>query len=54
MNECRYIFGCTLESELKSGQCFIRYQIVDDEGKPKETPEFQTIIGPVIVTKNPW
>ncbi|CAF3886373.1 unnamed protein product, partial [Rotaria sp. Silwood1] len=27
MNECRYMFGCTLESKLESGQCFMRYEV---------------------------
>ncbi|CAF1146461.1 unnamed protein product [Rotaria sordida] len=53
MNECRYMFGCTLESKLESGQCFIRYQVVDDDGKPLKNPEFKTVVGPVIITKNP-
>ena len=54
VNECRYIFGCALESKLKPGQCFIRYQEVDNQGKRLEKPKFQTIVGQVIVTKNPW
>jgi len=54
MNECRYIFGCALESKLEPGQCFIRYQTVGDDGKPLENPEFKTFVGQVIVTKNPW
>ena len=53
-NECRYIFGCSLESKLASGQCFIRYQVLDEDGQPKEKPEFRTVVGPVVVTKNPW
>ncbi|CAF1332700.1 unnamed protein product [Rotaria sp. Silwood1] len=53
MNECRYMFGCTLESKLESGQCFIRYQVVDDNGRPLRNPEFKTVVGPVIITKNP-
>ncbi|CAF4279991.1 unnamed protein product [Rotaria sordida] len=40
MNQCRYMFGHTLESKLEPGQCFIRYQIVDDNGKPLKNPEF--------------
>ncbi len=54
MNECRYMFGCGLESKLKPGQCFIRYQVVGDDGKPREKPEFKTVVGEIIVTKNPW
>jgi hypothetical protein len=54
MNECRYIFGCALESKLQPGQCFIRYQIIGDDGKPLEKPQFKTGVGQVIVTKNPW
>ncbi|CAF5062283.1 unnamed protein product, partial [Rotaria sp. Silwood1] len=53
VNECRYMFGCTLESKLKAGQCFIRYQVVDDDGKPLRKPEFKTVVGSVIITKNP-
>lgn len=53
-NECRYIFGCSLESRLAPGQCFVRYQVLDEHGKPKEQPEYQTVVGPVVVTKNPW
>ncbi|CAF2732560.1 unnamed protein product [Rotaria sp. Silwood2] len=53
VNECRYMFGCTLESKLESGQCFIRYQVVDVDGKPLKNPEFKTVVGPVIITKNP-
>ncbi|CAF1034878.1 unnamed protein product [Rotaria sordida] len=53
MNECRYMFGCALESKLKSGQCYIRHQIVDDDGKPLKNPQFQTVVGPIIITKNP-
>jgi hypothetical protein len=54
VNECRYMFGCALESKLAPGQCFIRYQVVGDDGKPRDTPEFKTVVGEVIVTKNPW
>jgi len=53
-NECRYIFGCSLESKLKPGQCFIRYRVLNEYGLSTEIPEFRTVIGPVVVTKNPW
>ncbi|CAM4813503.1 unnamed protein product [Rotaria magnacalcarata] len=53
LNECRYMFGCALESTLEQGQCFIRYQILNDDGKPFEIPKFETVVGPVIITKNP-
>ncbi|CAF1034913.1 unnamed protein product [Rotaria sordida] len=53
MNQCRYMFGYTLKSKLEPGQCFIRYQIVDDNGKPLKNPEFKRIVGSVIITKNP-
>ncbi|CAF4720264.1 unnamed protein product [Rotaria sp. Silwood1] len=53
VNECRYMFGCAFESGLEPGQCFIRYQIVDDDGKPLKEPRFETVVGRVIVTKNP-
>jgi RNA dependent RNA polymerase len=53
-NDCRYIFGCALESKLQEGQCFIRYQVLDERGKRKEKLEYQTVVGPVVVTKNPW
>ncbi|CAF1118346.1 unnamed protein product [Rotaria sordida] len=53
VNECRYMFGCAFESVLEPGQCFIRYQIVDDDGKPLKEPRFETVVGRVIVTKNP-
>jgi len=54
VNECRYIFGCALESRLKEGQCFIRYQVLNDKEESSEKPKFKTVLGPVIVTKNPW
>ncbi|CAF1324424.1 unnamed protein product [Rotaria sp. Silwood1] len=53
VNECRYMFGCAFESVLGPGQCFIRYQVVDKDGKPLKEPQFKTVVGPVIVTKNP-
>lgn len=54
-NDCRYMFGCALESKLEEGQCFIRYEVFDDNNeKPHQPPQFKTVIGPVIVTKNPW
>ena len=51
MNECRYMYGCALESRLEPGQCFIRYQVVDKDGKPFENPKFETVTGQIIVTK---
>lgn len=54
VNECRYIFGCAFESSLRPGTCFIRYQVVDDDGQPLRNPRFETILGRVTVTKNPW
>ncbi|CAF1424261.1 unnamed protein product [Rotaria sp. Silwood1] len=53
VNECRYMFGCAIESSLEPGKCFIRYQVVDDDGQPLKTPRFETVVGRVIVTKNP-
>lgn len=53
-NECRYMFGCALESKLQSGQCFIRYEILNEDGNSFDTRRFQTVTGPVLVTKNPW
>ncbi|CAF4337021.1 unnamed protein product, partial [Adineta steineri] len=52
--ECRLLFGCALESELKPNQCFIRYQLLDSDEKLLKIPKFQTVIGQVIVTGNPW
>ncbi|CAF0997471.1 unnamed protein product [Adineta steineri] len=52
-NECRLLFGCALESDLKPNQCFIRYQLLDSDEKPLKVPKFQTVTGQVIVTKNP-
>ncbi|CAF1284234.1 unnamed protein product, partial [Didymodactylos carnosus] len=49
-NECRYMFGCSLDSPLKPNQCFIRYEILD-KGQP--TNEFRCVTGKVIITKNP-
>jgi hypothetical protein len=54
VNECRYIYGCALESHLDEGQCFIRYQLLNDNGKPLSKPKFECVRGRVIVTKNPW
>jgi hypothetical protein len=54
VNECRYMFGCALESDLEADECFIQYQVVDDKGKPLKVPKFETVVGRVIVTKNPW
>lgn len=53
-NECRYIYGCASESPLKEGQCFIRYEILNDSGRPFAQPKFECVRGRVIVTKNPW
>ncbi|CAF3141033.1 unnamed protein product [Rotaria sp. Silwood2] len=53
VNECRYMFGCAFETVLEPGQCFIRYQSVDNDGKPLKEPRFETVVGRVIVTKNP-
>ncbi|CAF1641363.1 unnamed protein product, partial [Didymodactylos carnosus] len=50
-NECRYMFGCSLKSPLKPGQCFIRYEILDDNRQ--QTNRFACVQGRVIVTKNP-
>ena len=54
VNECRYMFGCAIESSLEPGKCFIRYQVVDADGQPLENPRFETVVGRVLVTKNPW
>ena len=53
-NECRYIYGCALESMLEQGQCFIRYEILNENGRPYSQPKFECVRGRVIVTKNPW
>ncbi|CAF3170689.1 unnamed protein product [Rotaria sp. Silwood2] len=53
VNECRYMFGCAIESSLEPGKCFIRYQVVDDDGQLLKNPRFETVVGRVIVTKNP-
>ncbi|CAF3120665.1 unnamed protein product [Rotaria socialis] len=53
VNECRYIYGCALESQLQEGQCFIRYQILNENGKSCSKPKFECVRGRVIVTKNP-
>jgi len=52
-NECRYIYGCALESSLEEGQCFIRYQVLSEYGRPSAKPIFECVRGRVIVTKNP-
>ncbi len=54
VNECRYMYGCAFESSLKPGTCFIRYQVLDENGKPLLNPQFKSVKGRVIVTKNPW
>jgi hypothetical protein len=54
VNECRYIYGCALESQLEEGQCFIRYEILNDHGKSFSNRKFECVRGRVIVTKNPW
>jgi hypothetical protein len=43
------MYGCALESRLEPGQCFIRYQVLDKDGKP-----FENVTGQIIVIKNPW
>ncbi|CAF4290881.1 unnamed protein product [Rotaria sp. Silwood2] len=58
MADCKGIVIIDSESTLnqfyiKIRQCFIRYQVVDDNGKPLKNPEFKTVVGPVIITKNP-
>ena len=53
-NECRYIYGCALESQLEQGQCFIRYQILNENGKRLSNLKYECVRGRVIVTKNPW
>ena len=40
VNECRYIFGCALESRLKEGQCFIRYQVKKNRQKNQSSKQF--------------
>ncbi len=54
VNECRYMYGCAFESKLKPGTCFIRYQILNENGKSPVNPRFDCVQGRVIVTKNPW
>lgn len=53
-NECRYIYGCALESSLEEGQCFIRYQVLSEQGRILSKAKFECVRGRVIVTKNPW
>jgi hypothetical protein len=53
-NECRYMYGCAFQSRLKSGTCFIRYQVLNNNGKSLANPQFKCVQGRVIVTKNPW
>ncbi|CAF2924367.1 unnamed protein product [Rotaria sp. Silwood2] len=53
INECRYMYGCAFESRLKSGTCFFRYQVLNEHGKPLPNPQFQSVEGRVLVTKNP-
>lgn len=48
------MFGCTLESKLKAGQCFIQYELLQDDGQKLENRTFKTVVGPVVITKNPW
>ena len=48
------MYGCAFESGLKPGTCFIRYQVLDENGKPLLKPQFKSVVGRVIVTKNPW
>jgi hypothetical protein len=54
VNECRFMYGCAFESKLKLGTCFIRYQVLNENGKPLANPRFECVQGRVIVTKNPW
>ena len=54
VNDCRFMYGCAFESQLKPGTCFIRYQILDENGKSLPNPQFKCVQGRVIVTKNPW
>ncbi|CAF1495011.1 unnamed protein product [Adineta steineri] len=53
VNECRYLYGCALESNLEQGQCFIRYEILNDNGQSFSQPKYECVRGRVIVTKNP-
>lgn len=50
----RYMFGCAFENNLQAGTCFIRYQILDENGDTLPEPQFTCVQGRVIVTKNPW
>jgi hypothetical protein len=54
VNEARYMYGCAFESKLKPGTCFIRYQVLNENGKPLLNPRYECVQGRVIVTKNPW
>ncbi|UJR30133.1 hypothetical protein I4U23_017674 [Adineta vaga] len=53
VNECRYIYGCTLESQLEEGQCFLRYEVLNSHGKSLTNRKFECVRGRIIVTKNP-
>lgn len=48
------MFGCAFESVLQAGQCFIRYEVLDKSGQQLKERQFKTVVGRVIVTKNPW
>jgi len=48
------MYGCAFESRLKAGTCFIRYQILNNNDKSLANPQFKSVEGRVIVTKNPW
>jgi hypothetical protein len=48
------MYGCAFENQLKPRTCFIRYQLLHDNGTPLPNPQFKCVQGPVIVTKNPW
>lgn len=54
INEGRFMFGCAFENQLKAGTCFIRYQILREDGETSSEPQFASVQGRVIVTKNPW
>ncbi|CAF1212000.1 unnamed protein product [Adineta ricciae] len=53
VNECRYIYGCALESQLQEGQCFLRYEVLNNYGKSFTNRKFECVRGRIIVTKNP-
>jgi len=48
------MYGCAFETSLKSGTCFIRYEILNEHGKSLPNRQFECVRGRVIVTKNPW